>query len=235
MGRVMAQFILVHETNLAQKISVFALIFALHGLMIYWAARPVNLPFSNPKTNTTQAIVIIPVPLPLKKIAHEPVKKPSITQPKVQTAVEKTPVLPPSPKAISVDKPMVQEKTEPVIETKTPIVLAVNEMPVVAKSEISPEPEIIPPRSDAAHLNNPAPSYPSMSRRLGEQGRVVLEVYILANGTVGEAKIKESSGFFRLDNAALQAVKKWRYQPARRGQQAIDFWYVQPLSFSLNP
>jgi protein TonB len=85
-------------------------------------------------------------------------------------------------------------------------------------------------------LNNPAPNrIRSMSRRLGEQGRVVLEVYILANGTVGEAKIKQSSGFSRLDNAALQAVKKWRYKPARRGQQAIDFWYVQPLSFSLNP
>lgn len=231
MGRVMAQFILVHETDLAQKISVFALIFALHGLMIYWAARPVNLSFSKPKTNTTQAVVIIPVTLPLKKIAHEPVKKPSITQPKVQKRVVKTPVLPPSSKAISLDNPVVKEKLEPVVETKVPIELAV-ETPVV---EPAPQLEFIAPRSDAAHLNNPAPSYPSMSRRLGEQGRVILEVYILANGTVSEVKIKQSSGFSRLDNAAIQAVKKWRYQPARRGQQAIDFWYIQPLSFSLNP
>lgn len=231
----MAQFSLTHESNMVQKISVLALILVVHGWALYWAAHPVNLPLTQPKAYTMQAVVIMTVVSPIKMPLPEPIKPVAVIQPKVQTAVEKTPVLPPSPKAISVDKPMVQEKTEPVIETKTPIVLAVNEMPIVAKSEISPEPEIIPPRSDAAHLNNPAPSYPSMSRRLGEQGRVILEVYILANGTVGEAKIKESSGFFRLDNAALQAVKKWRYQPARRGQQAIDFWYVQPLSFSLNP
>ncbi len=231
----MAQFSLADESSLLQKIGVLALVLAVHGVAIYWAAHPVNVHLTQQKAHTMQAVVIMPVVLPIKMSLPEPIKPMAVIQPKVQTAVEKTPVLPPSPKAISVDKPMVQEKTEPVIETKTPVVLAVNETPVVAKPEISPEPEIAPPRSDAAHLNNPAPSYPSMSRRLGEQGRVVLNVYILADGTVGEVKIKQSSGFSRLDDAALQAVKKWRYQAARRGQQAIDFWYVQPLSFSLNP
>jgi protein TonB len=74
-----------------------------------------------------------------------------------------------------------------------------------------------------------------MSRRLGEQGRVVLDVYILANGQVGELRIKQSSGFKRLDDAAMQAIKKWQYVPARRGNEAIPFWYIQPLSFSLKP
>ena len=90
-----------------------------------------------------------------------------------------------------------------------------------------------PPRSDAAHLNNPAPVYPAMSRRLQESGRVVLEVYILANGQVGEVKLRQSSGYKRLDDAAVQAVRNWRYVPARRGDEAIPFWYVQALSFSL--
>jgi protein TonB len=93
---------------------------------------------------------------------------------------------------------------------------------------------VVPPRADAAHLINPAPAYPAISRRLGEQGQVQLDVYILTDGSVGEIKLKRSSGFPRLDQAALDAVRHWRYQPARRGHEAIAFWYVQPLIFSLD-
>jgi TonB family protein len=102
----------------------------------------------------------------------------------------------------------------------------------------TPAPEapapVTPPRTDAAHLNNPAPQYPALSRRLGEQGRVMLDVYILPDGSVGEIKLNRSSGFPRLDNAALQAVKTWKYVPAKRGDKPIPFWYVQPVSFVLN-
>lgn len=93
---------------------------------------------------------------------------------------------------------------------------------------------VVPPRSDASHLNNPAPIYPAISRRLGEQGQVLFNVYILANGTVGEIKIRRSSGYPRLDGAALAAVRRWRYLPARQGGEPIPFWYVQPIIFELN-
>ena len=90
------------------------------------------------------------------------------------------------------------------------------------------------PRTDAGHLNNPAPAYPSLSRRFGEEGRVLLDVYILADGRVGEITLNRSSGFARLDHAALETVRNWRYMPARRGGEAIPFWYVQPITFSLD-
>lgn len=95
-------------------------------------------------------------------------------------------------------------------------------------------PAVTPPRSDAAQLNNPRPAYPPLSRRLAESGRVLMDVYILADGTVGEIKLRQSSGYTRLDAAALQAVRKWRYVPARRGSEPIAYWYVQPLAFFLN-
>jgi len=93
---------------------------------------------------------------------------------------------------------------------------------------------VTPPRVDASFLDNPKPTYPAFSRRLGEQGRVQLLVYILPNGTVGEIKVKQSSGFSRLDQAALETVRRWRYVPARRGNDPIPYWYVQPVTFSLN-
>ncbi len=71
-----------------------------------------------------------------------------------------------------------------------------------------------------------------MSERLGEYGEVWFDVHILANGTVGEIKLKRSSGFARLDNAAKDALKKWRYVPAKRGNEPIDYWYVQPIDFA---
>ncbi len=94
-------------------------------------------------------------------------------------------------------------------------------------------PPVVPPRSDAAHLDNPAPAYPPVSRRLREQGTVLLDVLIRADGSVGESRLKRSSGHARLDEAALEAVRRWRYQPARRGTEPIPFWYVQPIEFRL--
>ena len=90
------------------------------------------------------------------------------------------------------------------------------------------------PRSDAAHLNNPPPPYPSLSKRFREEGRVVLDVYILADGSVGETRLRRSSGHRRLDEIALDAVRRWRYVPARRGEEPIPFWYIQPVDFRLD-
>lgn len=95
------------------------------------------------------------------------------------------------------------------------------------------EQPVTPPRSDARGLDNPAPPYPTTSRRLHEEGRVLLQLYILADGSVGEIRLKHSSGAPRLDNAALNAVRHWRFLPARRGNQAIAYWTLQPIDFVL--
>ena len=63
---------------------------------------------------------------------------------------------------------------------------------------------------------------------------MILELLILPDGKVGEVRVKKSSGFKRLDKTAMKAVKRWRYLPAKRGDEAISYWYLQPLEFSLN-
>jgi protein TonB len=215
-----------------QKLAVLLLVFCLHGALAWQVLLGVNQPRPKPITPPTiQGVMILSEVRPVLVVPPKPVVKPPLPTPaKAETTIPPVKNAPPSEKAIT------QPNVVPVVEKTPPKEVVLPEVaPQSAPQQPVKEPEAVnPPRSDAAHLNNPAPSYPSMSRRLAEQGRVVLDVYILANGRVGELRIKQSSGYKRLDDAAVQAVKKWQYVPARRGNEAISFWYIQPLSFSLN-
>ena len=77
------------------------------------------------------------------------------------------------------------------------------------------------------------PSYPSSARRLGIQGMTTLRVYVAVDGRVTEVLIHESAGHSDLDNAAAEAVKRWRFEPARRGAQAVGVWVLLPVEFRL--
>lgn len=147
-----------------------------------------------------------PPPPPEKKPEPKPVPKPPPKAPPSERAVKAPEPEPPPP---------VQQPAEP------------------KPAEPAPAP-VLPPRAEAGQLSNPAPVYPNLSRRLREQGIVVLDILIKADGTVGEIKIKTSSGFKRLDDTAVKAVKQWRYQPATQGDKKIDFWYEQPVEFNLH-
>lgn len=93
---------------------------------------------------------------------------------------------------------------------------------------------VVLPSSDADYLNNPAPSYPAISRRLGEQGKVVIRVLIDKDGKPQQGEIEHSSGYARLDQAALRAVMGWRYVPGLRNGTAQDMWFNVPINFTLN-
>ncbi len=89
------------------------------------------------------------------------------------------------------------------------------------------------PRFDADYLNNPAPRYPTLARRKREQGVVMLRVYVLPNGLPEAIELKRSSGIECLDKSALEAVRRWRFIPARSGDVAVAAWVVVPIEFSL--
>jgi protein TonB len=89
------------------------------------------------------------------------------------------------------------------------------------------------PSSSADYLNNPRPAYPPLSKRLGEEGKVVLRVLIEADGSASKAEIRSSSGYDRLDQAALQTVLRWRYLPGKRGGVAEAMWFNVPINFVL--
>jgi periplasmic protein TonB len=89
------------------------------------------------------------------------------------------------------------------------------------------------PSSNADYLQNPKPAYPALSKRLGEQGKVIVRVLIGADGVPQKAELRQSSGFERLDQAALDTVLKWRYVPGKRGGAAEEMWFNVPINFVL--
>lgn len=94
-------------------------------------------------------------------------------------------------------------------------------------------PLVSPARFDAAYLSNPAPAYPLASRRLGEQGTVLLMVEVDSDGGVTHLTVEQSSGHERLDRTAMSTVARWRFVPARRGDDAIASAVQVPIVFRL--
>jgi periplasmic protein TonB len=78
------------------------------------------------------------------------------------------------------------------------------------------------------------PRYPEAARRAGAQGVTLLRVRVLENGRVGEVLIEKSAGFRELDFSAAEAVKKWLFEPARRGKEAVPVWVLLPVKFELH-
>lgn len=85
----------------------------------------------------------------------------------------------------------------------------------------------------ATYLNNPKPAYPMVARRMGWQGRVVLNVEVLESGLPGQIKLHQSSGHDVLDNSAMQAVRSWRFVAARQNGQAVAKSFLVPIPFIL--
>jgi protein TonB len=92
----------------------------------------------------------------------------------------------------------------------------------------------VAPDFNVSYFSNPKPEYPPLSRRLREQGLVKLRVHVTVEGRAGEVMLHKSSGYERLDNAALNAVKRWRFRPARQAGVPVADWAVVPMLFDLN-
>ena len=94
-------------------------------------------------------------------------------------------------------------------------------------------PSLVEPSADADYLKNPPPGYPRISRRNGEQGTVIVLVFISTQGAPEKAEVRTSSGFARLDQAALEAVQRWRFVPGRRNGTPEAMWFNIPVRFIL--
>jgi protein TonB len=108
--------------------------------------------------------------------------------------------------------------------------------PMAAPAQAAPAPSqpVTPPRFDAAYLKNPPPTYPVASRRTREQGTVLMRVRVLREGTPAEVLLEHTSGSPHLDEAAMDAVRHWRFVPAHRGTESVEAWVLVPVEFELH-
>ena len=78
------------------------------------------------------------------------------------------------------------------------------------------------------------PRYPESARRAGLEGVTMLRFEVRADGTVGTMTVEKSTGSPDLDQAAMAAVRTWRFDPARRGTEAVAVWVTLPVRFELS-
>ncbi|SDH71684.1 energy transducer TonB [Propionivibrio dicarboxylicus] len=166
------------------------------------------------------------MPLPqASRVKPSPVVTPPVPQKKESTPPQKAP--------------------QPVLETTASAEPAASHAPVVAAEAKPSVPSsaggnsmtgdlpLVQARFDADYLKNPAPVYPSMSRRLGEEGKTILRVHVLLDGSADQVDIKTSSGSLRLDESAQRTVRTWKFVPAKRGGTPVESWVLVPITFRL--
>lgn len=172
-------------------------------------------------------------------LAAAPIMVDWIAAPRAEPVVR--PPEPPKPKPVH-RRPRPIETPKIVaapVETASPIVAPASPPPPSERVALAPAPAaapavVAPPVFNADYLQNPAPAYPALSRRLGEQGRVVLRVLVNPNGSAGEVQLRTSSGSARLDESARATVSHWRFVPAKRGNEPFAEWVLIPISFKLD-
>jgi periplasmic protein TonB len=154
---------------------------------------------------------------------------------------------PPEAKPLPMAKPQpVKQPRTPTPKAPTPLIEATTSTapapsaPVAVPQESHPAPPAPPAeapikqaRFDADYLKNPAPAYPPLSKRMGEEGKVILRVLVNPQGTADNVEIKTSSGSPRLDESAQKTVRTWKFIPAKRGDEPVQSWVLVPIIFKL--
>jgi protein TonB len=213
------------------KIASAAIIVALHAVALgaLWQLEPVR---SAIKSVAPIMVSIVeperPKIEPPKALPHKrevPKREPQRAAP---TPPPPAPVLAAAPQA-----PVVQSVAQPAPVEPAPVAAPTPPAPITATAPAPAPAPVTPPRFNADYLNNAAPAYPPIARRMGEEGKVVLRVHVNERGLPDDVQLKASSGSHRLDDTALQTVKQWKFVPARRGETPIEAWVLVPISFSL--
>ena len=143
----------------------------------------------------------------------------------------------PKPKPVKIVPKPVEPPPVAVLPPQATSQMVVSEPPPPPTAEpvtAAPVPvAVTPPIFNAGYLDNPAPVYPTLSRRMHEEGRVVLRVFVNARGGADDVQISNSSGHARLDDSARETVRRWKFVPAKRGSEAVPAWVLVPVSFRL--
>ncbi|WP_176507567.1 energy transducer TonB [Pseudomonas urethralis] len=228
LGQLRLQRTPVSGLKRRDKLALGLLVLALHGAAAYWVSQA-----------PTPTLPVVPPQIPPMTIEFAAPAPPVVEPPPPAPAppvVEPPPVIDelaakPKPKPKPVPKPVAKQPPKPQpkpVEAPPPAPVAAPAPPAPP----APAP-VTPPSANAAYLKKPAPEYPQMALRRGWEGTVLLRVEVLPSGKPGQIQIQQSSGRDALDAAALAAVKRWSFVPAKQGDVAQAGWVSVPIDFKL--
>lgn len=199
----------------------FALVASAHAGVWYGATHPLSSseqPAFKPLPVVQVALVNRPPQTHVTPLRAAPKQKPA---PRAERQPEPSPAPPPA------ETVAVAETPKPPPPAPAPV-----ESPVA--EAVAPEPETyVQPIFAANYLSNPPPLYPLAARRRGHEGTVIVHAEVGSDGLCRQAMLKQGSGHPLLDRAAVEAVRKWRFVPAKRGETAVSAWVEVPITFKL--
>jgi periplasmic protein TonB len=217
---VPAEYQLLHEAVKTRRpvpglVALVGVAIALHAV-VFWAIANARVEPAVIPPEVPQIEVVLTPPRPVEP---PPVAQPEPPKPAPKQIVKKM-VPKPAP------KPMQQPVAQDVVKVPPPLPVQAAPAPVVET--------VTEPSADADYLQNPAPNYPSLAQRQGWEGTVWLNVFVKPNGLPGQIELQKTSGRKTLDDAAITAVRNWRFVPAKRGKTPVEGWVSVPIEFSLN-
>lgn len=202
-----------------KRAAAFALVVLIHVLFVYVLASGLG----------KKVVEVVLGPVETRLIEELPEDdEPPPPPPEIDTPPPYVP-----PPEISIEIPVDSGPTTAITNVTT-------ERPVAA-----PPPPAAPKPVEKAVVKTPPstvgrgarisqPEYPPASRRAGEAGTVTLKVFVLDSGRVGEVQVAKSSGFPKLDEAAVKEVQRnWRLVPGKEDGKPVSMWHTFQVTFKL--
>lgn len=204
-----------------RRVGAMSSTFSLHVLTIAAALLVITAP-------RTPAELLRPQPAPLLVDLRDPAPIQAPSPPVEQ---------PPPPVAVQPRRqPAPAVQASPLVEPVVPVSAVVTRTPAVAEEA----PPFVPAMPTAgnqgavAYADVRAPDYPPIARSRGLEGEALLRVLVAADGRAAQVRIEHSSGHSILDRAAVQAVRGWRFHPARVDGVAREAWIIVPINFRMD-
>ena len=213
--------------------------------MVFQPATPEPAPVSQPEPPQPEpAVEQVPPPPTPEPPPSLPEPAPVMAPPPAEEAPAPTPPVPVAPEPVrEFARPVTPEHhaapprpNPPRPHPHRPSALATTqpaENTELASLPTGPSAAIIPPRPVAGLAGNLAPFYPESARRRGEQGRVMLRVTVSTEGSPMDVSVADSSGHPTLDEAAVSAVRRWRFTPATQAGRPLVATAEVPVVFHL--
>jgi len=204
----------------SKRMAAFVLVVIIHVLFVYVLASGLG--------KKVVEVVLGPVETRLIEELPDEDEEPPPPPPQIETPPPYVP-----PPEIAIDIPVDSGPTTAIsnVTSERPVAAP---PPVAAPKPVEHNVVKTPPSTQGRGARITQPEYPPAARRAGEEGTVQLQVLVLSSGRAGEVKVARSSGFPKLDEAAINEVKRnWRFVPGKEDGKPVDMWHTFAVTFRL--